>query len=204
MDIIQPPYVQKNFISPEECKKIIALSEQSPFLHTAIEPGRAEVTLDRLHTEAINYLVPIIQRVQRTIISALGGKPWEHHLDFSVVSRMLPGSYVTYHADNVKQVGYSWHPNHTAWRTYSACLYLSECHGGALRFPYRKVEVKIEPGTLVGFPSGKDYFHGAEPVTAGIRWGVIIWFTQAEIYDMWKRLGVPNITEEVKNADSPV
>jgi hypothetical protein len=200
----QPPYVEKNFITKEECDQIIKLASKTYLRFTAMEAGRSEVALDDVPKEVVQILQPILLKVQNLIISKLGGNPEEHHLDHSVLSRMTPGSYVSYHSDNSRQSGYSWIPNHTAWRTYSACLYLSECHGGALRFPYRKVEVKIEPGTLVGFPSDEAYFHGAEPVTAGIRWGIIIWFTKAEIYNMWDRLRSAGLIDaEVKNAGSP-
>lgn len=201
-EAVKPPLIQKNFITKEECETLLVFFEKSHFEFTALEPGRTEANIDRLSLPTIDYLVPIIKRVQKEVISHFGGEPSEHHLDFGVISKMLPGSYVSYHADNVKQAGYSWIPNHTAWRTYSACLYLTECHGGGLRFPYRKVEARIEPGTLVGFPSTKEYFHGTEPVIAGIRMGIILWFTQSEIYDMWKRLGVENLKkEEILNAD---
>jgi hypothetical protein len=200
---VRPPYIQKGFISKEEAAQIIAMASRTPFNYNALEPGRSEIALDKVSIDVLAHLVPVIKRVQRTIIGGLGGNAWEHHLDFGVVSKMLPGSYVVYHADNAKQVGYGWVPNHTAWRTYSACLYLSECHGGALRFPYLDVEVRIEPGTLLGFPSGKDYFHGAEPVVAGVRWGLILWFTKSTTYNMWDRLGVQNLTkEEVALADN--
>lgn len=210
-DEIKPPFSTEKFIDVETCNKIIAFAEGSPHFYRNREPKRYEVSLDKLGRPAHEFIVPILRRAQAVVLEAFGEDSTLHHLDHSTISRVQPGGHVEYHADNVMPLGFGWQPNHTAWRTYSSMLYLSECHGGQLRLPYRNVEFTIEPGKLVGFPSSAEYFHGVEPVIAGTRWAVLIWFTKSDQYDLQKRLKMERVPvlnkfskKEEQNADSPV
>ena len=205
------PFVQEKFIDVETCKKIISIAEASPHFYANKEPKRHEVALDKLGKNAHDLLIPILRKAQGLVMEHFDEDSTLHHLDHSTISRVQPGGHVEYHADNVMPLGFSWQPNHTAWRTYSSMLYLSECHGGHLRLPYRNVEFSIEPGKLVGFPSSAEYFHGVEPVIAGVRWAVLIWFTKSDQYDLQKRLKmervlVPNkfTKKEEQNAANPM
>ena len=88
-------------------------------------------------------------------------------------------------------------PNHTAWRRYSALIYLSDQHrGGDIVFgdgpnvyggAYRK-RIQVRRGMLVLSPSNELYHHQTTPVEAGVRYSMNIWFTadQAHIAPEWR------------------
>jgi predicted 2-oxoglutarate/Fe(II)-dependent dioxygenase YbiX len=46
-----------------------------------------------------------------------------------------------------------------------------------LEFPFHKVEVEATPGSVVLFPSGLTYDHQAHPVTGGIKYSLVTFFS---------------------------
>lgn len=201
MTDVKPPLVIKQFITKAECDALIKFAEASPHSRNAMEPRRYEVAVEQLPRADVLFVLKVIRKMRNRVVAEFGDVPEEHHEDMATISKMLPGSYVEYHADNVRQSGYSWVPNHTAHRTYSAICYLSETHGGELVLPYRNVTVRIEPGTLVGFPSGKDYYHGAEPVIAGVRWALLTWFSRSDLFDLYARLQLPREVDDAHSSE---
>lgn len=62
-------------------------------------------------------------------------------------------------------------------RTLSLVLFLNdEYEGGHLEFPYQKVTVEPEEGTVVLFPSNFPYAHIAHPVESGTKYTLVTWF----------------------------
>lgn len=55
-------------------------------------------------------------------------------------------------------------------------MYLSECEGGELVFPYEGVRVKPRPGTAACFSPG--LIHESTPVTAGIKYNIVSWLVE--------------------------
>src|SRR5205823_607089 len=95
-------------------------------------------------------------------------------VEFTLFSEMRPGDRHPMHADAEQELPDGrWVPNHTAWRTYVATLYLNaagaDFGGGTLRLPAIDREVVPAAGLLVGFPSGRPYVHEVTPVESGTR-----------------------------------
>jgi predicted 2-oxoglutarate/Fe(II)-dependent dioxygenase YbiX len=105
-----------------------------------------------------------------------------HHIDFTLATEMRPGDLHELHSDSERFSDGRWVPNHTAWRSYSAIVYLNDGEvdfsGGVLSFPDHHLTVVPRAGKLIGFPSGHEFSHAVSEVTLGRRYTIAVWVTQ--------------------------
>jgi len=93
------------------------------------------------------------------------------------LTRLEVDGAIVPHADNETVRGGRWVPNHTANRTFSACLYLNgDFEGGELDFPGLKRRFKPERGMLVAWPADHRFVHQVLPVRSGFRYSLVCWF----------------------------
>lgn len=104
--------------------------------------------------------------------------------EFLMLQANYPGDAHVAHSDNSKFEEGRWVPNHTPYRTYSAAMYLNDfgLHytGGELVFPYRGEVFAPKRGMLVAFPSDHRFVHEVKPVSNGVRYSILLWFTNQE------------------------
>jgi hypothetical protein len=172
--------IDKNWLSPKECKYFILLYETfwSPEIgeeyhgYRAIDyfvfTGSAEIKL---------YLRGVTERLRDRIQEFFGVTGLV--LESFFLAALLEGGFHEAHADNEKYAGHKWVPNHTPQRDYTAILYLnSDFGGGDLCFPQHKLCISPESGLLVVFPSSRDFIHSVRRVRRGTRYSMPFWFTK--------------------------
>lgn len=169
--------VKRDLLSRRECEKLIALYDS----HCRLSSQRDYCGNEVLYYEDLAG-VPKgrarLERVARTVASALGRSIGRMHLESIFVAMLPPGGYHPAHADNERYDGGHWVPNHTPQRKYSAILYLNaELEGGDLCFKTLGIRIKPQQGLLVGFPSHHGFVHEVEPVIIGKRYSIPLWFT---------------------------
>lgn len=183
------PFIARNWLPVEDCRTLVAYAEAHGRFEPREEPSRVGLNLEDLPQAAKTFGWGILERARIAVLEGLDINPEGIHLDHAVIERIQVGGWVYPHADNCQPMGGQFIPNHTAWRVYSGCLYLTECHGGELRFPLiDRMEIRCQSGTLVGFPAGAEYLHAVNPVVAGIRYGLIFWMTRSKLYQLEKRM----------------
>ena len=63
-------------------------------------------------------------------------------------------------------------------RDLSTIIFLNDnFEGGELVFPELDITIKPKKGTLICFPSGRNYLHQVKPVTSGERYSLVNWLT---------------------------
>ena len=103
------------------------------------------------------------------------------------LTRWFPGDNMSVHADN------SWPesaeeamkdtPHPTSYRDYSGIFYLNDHYtGGEIYFPKLDIEVKPKKGSLILFPSGRDFEHGVKTVKVFPRHTIAVWYSTQSAY----------------------
>lgn len=88
------------------------------------------------------------------------------------------------------RVGDMQHPhaddeNGFEWRKFGCVLYLNdEYEGGNIYFPNQNLSIKPKANTLAFFPGNREFLHGVEAVTSGIRYTLSTFWT----YDFSKAI----------------
>lgn len=73
-----------------------------------------------------------------------------------------------------------------AMTMYVALLYVGEDFGeGQLYFPNHELDIDVEPGALVMFPTSNKYPHGVREVTHGSRCVLSLYFTRKRLHDSY-------------------
>jgi predicted 2-oxoglutarate/Fe(II)-dependent dioxygenase YbiX len=123
----------------------------------------------------------IVKRVFDAIVVHFGVRE-PLYPEYTVLQANFPGDFHVEHADNERydDTRGRWLPNHTPNRVFSAGLYLntagSHFEGGSLVFTNGQ-EFAPATGLLVAFPSDHRFLHSVSPVTAGVRYSILTWFT---------------------------
>ena len=202
-EILRGLVVIEGFLEPAACQALVGLHQRLGTLGPHSDNGYA---LGRARTEA-----PAQFEAARSITGRIGTLIEERFgervaCDLALLCALTArGFRHTLHADNARVVcprhgddqqrlraigcrctDAEVRPNHTAWRRYSALLYLSGNHrGGDIVFGegpnafgglYRR-EIRVRPGLLVLSPSSELYFHETTPVTSGTRYSMNSWYT---------------------------
>lgn len=142
--------------------------------------GRADISAYLIyHPAAVD---DIVHRTSDALMEHFGiTEPL--YCDYATASKMTPGMSHVRHADAETPDG---GPNHTAWRTVTAMLYLNTCgvdfEGGELEFPNIGEVVRPESGLLVGFRCDAIHTHEVPAVTSGTRRAIAMWFTHDPRY----------------------
>lgn len=164
-----------DFATPAQCAAIVSAYEE---MHAA---GKAAVLGIPIWDGAVIYLkdfppgyvystlIDIRWRATRMVSDRAGRRM---ACDATVCVRWH-GQELTPHYDNKHPDG---RPNDTAWREWSAVLYLNDnFYGGELVLPSDNVIYKPRAGSLVIFRA--DTFHGVRSCKDGNRYTCAMWFT---------------------------
>jgi len=145
--------------------------------HRAIAKREAKdvVYREALPREAGAILGQVAQHCE--MLARQGFHELEPVIETVLLSRLGPGGRHLRHADNCKEEGGAWVPNHTPARVVSSILYLnSDFDGGEIVFEqHGPTIIKPRRGLLLLFPSDQHHIHEVRPVTGGYRYTAAIW-----------------------------
>jgi hypothetical protein len=205
--------VEEKFLSPKVCQALVETHKKFGRLGPGSDNGYPLVRAR--HDNPVQF------EIVRSLIRRLAGVIDEQYqekvgCDLALLCAITPGFRHRLHADNARVTcprhgddaealvqadcrcgNVEVRPNHTAWRRYSALIYLSEEHrGGDIVFgdgpnvfggTFRR-QIQVRRGMLVLSPSHELYHHQTTPVESGIRYSMNMWFTadQAHIAAEWR------------------
>lgn len=174
--------VYENFLTEEECKKIvIALDAQA-------ENGKMSWMPISFY-ESYSSVLPqdndqevVDAGLSPTIFSDIENKMPEaiasvHDLDPKIISKIgyhtqkwEPGAYARKHSDNTDEHGRS---GAFTRSRYAGFLYLNDgFEGGLLRFPDQDIEIQPKVGMLAVFDGGFKNMHEVTLITSGVRYTI--------------------------------
>lgn len=177
--------VVPRFLTPTVCKKLIQIYDRRHDLSTNKDySGNWVVWLFDLRDkfpDEYEFMCAQVTKARDAVRFKMGIES-PLLIEAAFLAMLPPGGHHPRHCDNCKMDG---SPNHTPQRDYSAIVYLnSEFEGGPLIFPSRGTLIPA-PGTLVAFPSNRDFPHEVPPVTKGKRYSMPIWFTLKPQFNMF-------------------
>jgi hypothetical protein len=174
--------VYKNFITAEECKKMItALDAQAEtgkisWMPISFYESYSSVLPQDNDKEVLDAGLPgtIFSDIENKMPEAIASV---HDLDPKIISKIgyhtqkwEPGAYARVHSDNTDE-----HGNSGAFTRsrYAGFLYLNDdFEGGLLRFPDQNIEIKPEVGMLAVFDGGFNNMHEVSLITSGVRYTI--------------------------------
>jgi len=174
--------VYKNFISKEDCKKMVqALDSQADsgkisWMPISFYESYSSVLPQDNDQEVIDAgLSPtIFSDIEKAMPEAIASV---HDLDPKVISKIgyhtqkwEPGAYARIHSDNTDAEGNS---GAFTRSRYAGFLYLNDdFEGGLLKFPGQSIEIKPEVGMLAVFDGGFNNMHEVSLITSGVRYTI--------------------------------
>ena len=174
--------VYENFISKEDCKKMIqaldaqANNEKISWMPISFYESYSSVLPQDNDQELLDAgLSPtIFSDIEKTMPEAIASV---HDLDPKIISKIgyhtqkwEPGAYARVHSDNTDE-----HGNSGAFTRsrYAGFLYLNDdFEGGLLRFPDQNIEIQPEVGMLAVFDGGFNNMHEVTLITKGVRYTI--------------------------------
>ena len=163
------PMEIENFLSPEECKRLIKYYKRGPkriaknkFWDERVVPCK------NLTSKEVRR---IVEMLHYKIIGVTCGYYNENYLypDFSNIVYWGSDMVLHPHCDNM-HIYDSKLEHNTPQRDYSAVVCLNEEYeGGHTIFPEHGKEYPGKTGRLIVFPSGRSHPHGVTEVTSGSR-----------------------------------
>jgi hypothetical protein len=174
--------VYKNFISKENCQKMIqaldaqAQSEKLSWMPISFYESYSSILPQDNDQELLDAgLSPtIFSDIEKTMPEAIASV---HDLDPKTISKIgyhtqkwEPGAYARVHSDNTDA-----HGNSGAFTRsrYAGFLYLNDdFDGGLLRFPDQDIEIKPEVGMLAVFDGGFNNMHEVTLIESGVRYTI--------------------------------
>lgn len=174
--------VYENFISEEDCKKMIqALDAQAD--------NGALSWMPISFYESYSSILPqdndqelIDAKLSPTIFSDIEKKMPEaiasvHDLDPKTICKIgyhtqkwEPGAYARVHSDNTDAEG---HSGAFTRSRYAGFLYLNDdFEGGLLKFPGQNIEIKPQVGMLAVFDGGFNNMHEVSLIESGVRYTI--------------------------------
>lgn len=183
--------VYENFLTEEECKKIIqALDAQAgsgkiSWMPISFYESYSSVLPQDNDQEVIDAgLVPtIFSDIENAMPEAVASV---HDLGPSTICKIgyhtqkwEPGAYARIHSDNTDEHGKS---GAFTRSRYAGFLYLNDdFEGGLLKFPKQDIEIKPKTGMLAVFDGGFNNMHEVTLITKGVRYTIgSFWDDRAE------------------------
>ncbi len=181
-------YTIDNFLSPVECKSIIAYARKDAMDRAKVS-GPDEGVVSKARTNSVlwvqHYEDKVFTRVARRVAS-LVGIPLSHAESFQVI-HYLPGAEYRSHFDAFDPTTPTGKRNWTrgGQRLVTALCYLNTVQaGGATSFPKLNLTVPAEQGKLTVFHNTIDgtirkhpnSLHAGMPVESGEKWAFNLWF----------------------------
>jgi hypothetical protein len=174
--------VYKNFISREDCKKMIqALDAQAnngviSWMPISFYESYSSVLPQNNDKELLEVgLSPtIFSDIEKIMPEAIASV---HNLDSKIISKIgyhtqkwEPGAYARIHSDNTDSEGKS---GAFTRSRYAGFLYLNDdFEGGLLKFPSQNIEIKPEVGMLAVFDGGFNNMHEVSLIESGVRYTI--------------------------------
>ena len=172
--------VYENFISKEDCKKMIqALDSQAEngaisWMPISFYESYSSVLPQDNDKEVIDAgLSPtIFSDIEKIMYEAIASV---HDLDPKTICKIgyhtqkwEPGAYARVHSDNTDEHGKS---GAFTRSRYAGFLYLNDdFEGGDVIFREQGINIRPEPGSLLIFPSVKPYYHESTEITSGYKY----------------------------------
>lgn len=172
--------IRPDFLSRSECDDLIwPMKLQHESYLNKVANQRVEIPAwEAIYPPALAQLRVFRDEVTQLVRSAFQAFV---HMEYCILKASFVGDYCEAHSDNCKDDG---SPNHTARRSHTCNLYLNDCgndyQGGGLDFPERGLKITPKAGMLVAFPSGRAFKHEVPPITSGVRYALLSWFTAEE------------------------
>lgn len=179
--------VYKNFMSKEECNKLIDYFEtaadnwdQTCFydslgMSLVADPRILQTSgLLDIHPQYFDYLR---QKTKEAVEEAFDQKV---RVNTQHAQKWPTGSFARWHSDNSDLDG-----KPSAWRInkYASILYLNENYsGGELEFRDHDLKIKLETGSLIAFPGGASNVHRVNEITDGTRFTVVSFWDYEDAY----------------------
>lgn len=174
--------VYENFVSKEDCKKMIqALDAQAEsgklsWMPISFYESYSSVLPQDNDQEIIDAdLSPtIFSDIENAMPKAIASV---HDLDPKIIAKIgyhtqkwEPGAYARKHSDNTDENGKS---GAFTRSRYAGFLYLNDdFDGGLLRFPDQDIEIKPQTGMLAVFDGGFNNMHEVTLITKGVRYTI--------------------------------
>lgn len=174
--------VYENFISPEECQKMIkALDAQADtgklsWMPISFYESYSSVLPQDNDQEVLDAGLPptIFSDIEKAMPEAIASV---HDLDPKKISKIgyhtqkwEPGAYARIHSDNTDAEGKS---GAFTRSRYAGFLYLNDnFKGGLLKFPGQDLEIQPKVGMLAVFDGGFSNMHEVSLIESGVRYTI--------------------------------
>ncbi len=184
--------IQPNIIPQEHIKYLLQLTTQQPS-NATVGSGQEKIELKTRNTEWYPIPFPVLQNLNNAVMSCYTSfiEPKYH----SKVKNIEPTQFLGYpvgghyieHNDSENFENGQW--VRIANRDISILFYLNDNYtGGELEFTQLGLTIKPKAGTMIAFPSYKEFAHKVHPVTSGFRYSLVTWLeTERKIYDTIRR-----------------
>lgn len=184
--------IQPNIIPQEHIQQLLQLTNQSAS-HASVGSGKEKIELETRKT--LWYPIPysMLQNLTNAVMSCYTSfiEPKYH----SKVKNIEPTQFLSYpvgghyieHNDSENFENGQW--VRIAPRDISILFYLNDDYtGGELEFTSLGLKIKPKSGTMIAFPSYKEFSHKVHPVISGTRYSLVTWLeTEQKIYETIRR-----------------
>ncbi len=184
--------IQPNIIPQEHIHQLLQLTNQSAS-HASVGSGKEKIELETRKT--LWYPIPysMLQNLTNAVMSCYTSfiEPKYH----SKVKNIEPTQFLSYpvgghyieHNDSENFENGQW--VRIAPRDISILFYLNDDYtGGELEFTSLGLKIKPKSGTMIAFPSYKEFSHKVHPVISGTRYSLVTWLeTEQKIYETIRR-----------------
>jgi predicted 2-oxoglutarate/Fe(II)-dependent dioxygenase YbiX len=181
--------VTDGFIGRDLCETVVHAVDPS-MLVDAVVDGDDPSQHGRVDKEVRNVLVHsarsvghLVNEALQRIVDELIEPLYEVQIDYWEHPDILvypPGGFYVLHNDGESVVHdpeqFIWEWRRTVDRDISVVWYLNDdFEGGELVFPRFQLSIRPRTGTVVTFPSTRDYPHATNPVARGMRFAIATW-----------------------------
>ena len=175
--------VAKNFLSDDECKKMMALIDEKVASKSYRKRQDNEDGEQQIF-DMSEFGDPQVDSIRRRIdefIKSNFGK--DVHIESSYMKVRVPGNKEYAHPIHADNCNYNSTTGECpasestdSWLSHSILIYLNSCEGGEFFFTDGETIVP-EPGLLLAFTSGPENLHGVRRIQSD-RYAIAVWFTK--------------------------
>jgi predicted 2-oxoglutarate/Fe(II)-dependent dioxygenase YbiX len=199
------PYVKESFLNKEACATLVLLLRRYAKKGAHTQPSvSTEKRLEVAATSVFPHGRPAEARLLARIRASCKAEIETHFAPIRPIYPMTmvlrgsyPGDCHEQHADNCRydESVHKWLPNDTPHRAISCVIYLNDCEtdftGGEMVFSAVNKVISARAGLFVAFSSGERFEHEVRPVRSGVRYSIMLWFTEKPEFE--EDLPVPKL-----------
>ena len=154
-------YVYKNFVSEEECKKIIDISEsfskENWYISNPILLEKSSLLLDK----EVKELKPIQNRLRAILHKDI-------YMGTSLqITKMIKGCVANIHSDNLKEKDMN---NLPTRQIFGTVMYFNNFDGGSLFYPNQNLSYNPKMGDLLIHSADEHCSHGVSELKSEVRY----------------------------------